>query len=70
MERAEALQLLPPQYGAALRLADAGASEQAIAEALEIEPATIGPLLKIAEAKLQRILAGAEPGGGHDTDRW
>ncbi|MCW6007229.1 hypothetical protein K1W54_22180 [Micromonospora sp. CPCC 205371] len=54
--RAEAMRRLPPAYASALRLRDAGLSAPAIAERLELEPAAIGPLLVMAEAKLAAIL--------------
>ena len=43
--------------GIALRLRDAGADNVCIAAALDIEPAGVGPLLEVAEAKLQRLAA-------------
>jgi hypothetical protein len=46
--------------GVALRLRDAGADDTRIAAALDIEPAGVGRLLEVAEAKLRR-LAAADP---------
>jgi len=57
-ERAEALRRLPPAYATGLRLRDAGGTAEQIAEALGIEPESVGPLLTLAEAKLASVLAG------------
>lgn len=54
--RAGALRRLPVVYSLALRLRDAGLSEELIAECLAIEPEALGPLLTVAEAKLAAIL--------------
>jgi hypothetical protein len=54
--RAEALLRLPVSYSLALRLRDAGLSQELIAECLGIEPEALGPLLVVAEAKLAAIL--------------
>jgi hypothetical protein len=43
---------LPPVYSLALRLRDAGLSEQRLA----VEPEALGPLLDVADAKLAAIL--------------
>ena len=50
---------LPEAYATALRLRDAGCSDQMIADRLDIEPEAVAPLLRIALAKLTRN-AGAE----------
>ena len=60
MNRLALTRRLPLMLGIALRLRDAGADNMCIAAALDIEPAGVGPLLEVAEAKLQR-LAGASP---------
>ena len=56
MDRAEAVRLLPEKYARALLLRDQGCEEAQIAAALDIVPEAIGPLLRLAEAKLQRLL--------------
>jgi DNA-directed RNA polymerase specialized sigma24 family protein len=43
---------LPDAYATALRLRDAGCSDDMIADRLGIEPEAVGPLLRIAMAKL------------------
>jgi hypothetical protein len=45
---------LPLELAVALRLRDAGASDELIAAALAIELEGVGPLLAVAEAKLRR----------------
>jgi predicted transcriptional regulator len=59
---------LPTAYSLALRLRDAGVSEELIAECLQIERAAVKPLLVVAEAKVQAILR--EPFGVIDTLLW
>jgi DNA-directed RNA polymerase specialized sigma24 family protein len=56
MDRAEAVRLLPEAYARALTLRDQGQDDTRIAAALGIVPEAIGPLLRLAEAKLQRLL--------------
>ena len=53
----EALDLLPVMYAQALQLRLIGCDEQAIAAELAVEPAAVGPMLQLAEAKLARLLA-------------
>jgi DNA-directed RNA polymerase specialized sigma24 family protein len=55
-ERAEALAQLPVAYAVALRLSDLGVSTEMIAHALDIEPDAVGPLLRLAHAKLRELL--------------
>jgi DNA-directed RNA polymerase specialized sigma24 family protein len=57
MDREEALRRLPPVCAEALRLAEAGLDHAAIAAALDLDPAAVGPLLEIGAAKLARLLA-------------
>lgn len=52
----EALDLLPVMYAQALHLRRLGCDEQAIAAELAVEPAAVGPMLQLAEAKLARLL--------------
>ena len=46
---------LPDAYAAALRLRRQGLDDRAIAEQLELEPQAVGPLLRLAEAKLAAL---------------
>jgi DNA-directed RNA polymerase specialized sigma24 family protein len=67
--RDEALRLLPPAYAHALDLNGRGFDEQQIADELAIDLAAVGPLLRLAEAKLARLLemnTSAAPPGGAD----
>lgn len=52
MEYAAAMAALPGDDALALFLADAGAPEQVIADRLEIDPESVGPLLEVARRKL------------------
>lgn len=47
---------LPATHSLALRLRDAGLSDELIAECLRIETVALAPLLIVAEAKLAAIL--------------
>lgn len=60
-DRNRALDLLPGSYGRAIRLRDGGLSDAEIADRLEIEPESIGPLLEIAEAKLATAMITDPP---------
>jgi hypothetical protein len=59
--RAQAIRRLPGAYSLALRLRDAGMTDELIAECLAMQPQALDPLLHVAEAKLATIL-GAEQG--------
>jgi hypothetical protein len=61
MEYAAAMAALPGDDALALFLADAGAPEQVIAERLEIEPESVGPLLEVARRKLAALLHRRAP---------
>jgi hypothetical protein len=62
MDRAEAIGRLPTTYAAIISLLDEGHDEAAVADRLGVDPATIGPLVTVARAKLARLLAdGAGP---------
>ena len=52
----------PEAYAAALRLQDEGHDDKAIAVRLGLAPAAVGPLLRVAAAKLHNILAAGEKG--------
>lgn len=52
---------LPAVHAVALRLREEGLTSQQIAEQLGIEPVAVGPLLAVAQAKLEAIMdEGAE----------
>jgi len=63
--RDEALALLPPAYAKALQLHDQGCDEQRIAAELAVDAAAVGPLLRLANAKLTRLLATADKNDGN-----
>jgi hypothetical protein len=70
MDVEEAFGRLPETHAAALRLRARGFDQDAIAAALALEPCAIGPLLKIAEAKLAALTArGREPAVRVDKTR-
>jgi hypothetical protein len=58
--------------GIAVRLRDVGADDTFIAAALDIDPEGVGPLLKVAEAKLRHLAedgaARYVPGPGPSGD--
>ena len=60
MDRSTAIDRLPKAYAAALRLQDEGHDEKAIAAQLGLAPPAVGPLLRVAAAKLHSILAAGE----------
>jgi hypothetical protein len=67
MDRADAIVRLPAAYAAAIELLDQGASDEVIAERLDLDRAAVAPLIAVAEAKLARLLAdGTE---SHDDGR-
>jgi hypothetical protein len=55
--RARALRRLPVAHSLALRLRDSGVGEELIAEVLGVDPEALGPLLVVAQAKLDAILS-------------
>jgi len=61
MDQATALSQLPETYANALRLRDAGLCDEAIARWLGVPEEAIAPLLRLAEAKLTRLMASDEP---------
>lgn len=65
MDRDRALWELPAAYATALRLHAAGARRELIATALGIDVDGVESLLVLAEAKLHRVLAGADLGLDH-----
>ncbi len=54
--RAAALRQLSVAHALAIRLRDAGVSDELIADCLAIERVAVGPLLIVADAKLKAIL--------------
>jgi DNA-directed RNA polymerase specialized sigma24 family protein len=62
MDRNTAIDRLPEAHAAALRLQDEGYDDNAIAARLDLAPATVGPLLRVATAKLYTIIAAGEEG--------
>ncbi|MGV9868848.1 hypothetical protein [Rhodococcus koreensis] len=50
--REAAMERLPLPYSMALRLRAAGLSDELIAECVGVEPEAVGPMLRVAEAKL------------------
>lgn len=56
MDRADAVKLLPEVYVRALTLRDQGCDHDVIAAAVGMVPQAIGPLLRLADAKLQQLL--------------
>jgi DNA-directed RNA polymerase specialized sigma24 family protein len=57
--REEALARLPLPYAVALRMRDAGASDELVADALGIDGHTVASLLTLADAKLATLLSEA-----------
>jgi DNA-directed RNA polymerase specialized sigma24 family protein len=62
MDRATALELLPPAYATALRLHEEGAGHAAIARELGVAVQAVPRLLEIGASKLDAILARDEAG--------
>jgi len=60
MDRGTAIDCLPEAYANALRLYDQGHDNEAIAARLNLPPEAVGPLLRLAAAILQTILAANE----------
>jgi DNA-directed RNA polymerase specialized sigma24 family protein len=56
MDRAEAIARLPAAYAAVIELLDAEASDEVIAERLDLDLAAVAPLVAVARAKLARLL--------------
>jgi orotate phosphoribosyltransferase-like protein len=61
MNRATALSQLPETYAQALRLRDAGLDDEAIATRLDVAPEAMALLLRLAEAKVTRLVLGGDP---------
>jgi hypothetical protein len=56
MEQERVLGGLPEIYATALRLRAAGVDEAGVATRLDMQPEAVGPLLRIAAAKLDALL--------------
>ena len=70
MDRAAAIGELPEVYATAIRLVDDGLEHDAIAQRLGIAVESVGPLLRVAGAKLAYVLATTErmsKSCGHET---
>ncbi|MGH3854368.1 MAG: G1 family glutamic endopeptidase [Pseudonocardiaceae bacterium] len=67
MDLASALDELPKAHAAVLRLHRAGTNAAGIAAELGIEVEAVAPLLRVAEAKLARLLAAPDPSGSWDA---
>lgn len=61
MDREAALLELPTAYAVAIRLRDAGAVDDSVAQALGIPTESVAGLLRVAEAKLAALLDAADP---------
>ena len=70
MDAEAAFSRLPETHAAALRLRARGFDDDAIAGALVLEPEAVGPLLRIADAKLVALTAagGEAIGVGVDVE--
>jgi DNA-directed RNA polymerase specialized sigma24 family protein len=63
MDLTTAMNELPEVHAKVLRLHRAGTDAAEISQVLRIEPEAVGPLLKVAEAKLASLLAAPDPPG-------
>ena len=61
MDLAAALDELPEVHAAAIRMHRAGMDTDAIAAELHIEREAVGPLLRVAHAKLAALLEAPDP---------
>ena len=55
MDRADAINWLPPSYQRVLLLVASGRSEDEIADHLDVDTSAVRPLIDLAEAKLARL---------------
>ncbi|MGH3784038.1 MAG: hypothetical protein ACRDRO_26335 [Pseudonocardiaceae bacterium] len=67
MDLASALEELPEVHASVLRLHHAGTDAAGIAAELGIEVEAAAPLLRVAEAKLARLLTAPDPTGEGGT---
>ena len=61
MRRSTALTLLPAAHASALDLAEQGLETEELADRLHLDPSAVGPLLRVARAKLAALEALPEP---------
>ena len=61
MDRQAALLELATAYAVAIRLRDAGAADDSVAQALDIPIESVAGVLRVAEAKLAALLDAADP---------
>ena len=66
VNRLTALAKLPDVYATALRLRDDGADDARVAAALGVDVSAVANVMRLAEAKLNRLLHD-EVGGGDPT---
>lgn len=66
MDRSHALGELPTTHAVALRLRDNGFDDQVIAAVLDVEVVQVPALLRIAEAKLSRLMAAGSGRRGQE----
>jgi DNA-directed RNA polymerase specialized sigma24 family protein len=57
MDLSAAIDQLPEAYATALRLQEAGCDDEVIADRLGLDEEAVGPLLRVAAAKLRALLA-------------
>jgi DNA-directed RNA polymerase specialized sigma24 family protein len=58
MDRERAIEQLPETHAAAIRLRAGGFDDNAIAQALHVQPEAVPTLLEIADQKLAALIAG------------
>lgn len=63
MDRIQALGRLPKTYRDALRLRDQGLGDADLCAALGVEPEALATTIRLAEAKLNRLLQQEDPDG-------
>ena len=62
MDRSTAIGQLPEAYATALRLQEEGHDDKAIADQLGLAVEAVGPLLRMAAAKLRTLLTASGEG--------
>jgi hypothetical protein len=60
MTNRDALAQLPRAYALALRLRAAGVDDELIGECLDVEPAAVSTLLRVAAAKIANLPKGSD----------
>jgi DNA-directed RNA polymerase specialized sigma24 family protein len=69
MRRSTALGLLPSAHARALDLAERGLDTEELADRLDLDPSAVGPLLRVARAKLAALEALDEPDPSQPSDQ-